>query len=220
MLVRTQHWLPCDTQENGLRRLIFFFGICFMIEVGAGCLYAGWMIHRGFSTRRPPSRLESTLAESMRDWAIPSHYKSMKNPVTVTPEVLRESMEHWADHCATCHGNNGNGDTMYGNTLYPRPPDMRRSETQEMSDGELYYTIQNGIRLSGMPAFGTAGDSDLDSWKLVAFIRHLPSLTQAEQVDMEKMNPKSPQDMEEEQEEEQFLKGNPAPAQTSPTHHH
>ena len=203
-----------------MRRLILLFGICFLVEVAAGSLYAAWMIHRGFSTRTPPGRLESSLAESMRARAIPSRYKSTKNPVTVTPDVLREGMEHWADHCATCHANNGSGDTMYGNTLYPRPPDMRRSETQETSDGELYYTIQNGIRLSGMPAFGTPGDNDLDSWKLVAFIRHLPSLTQAEMMEMEKVNPKSPQDMQEEKDEENFLQGNPAPSQPPPAHHH
>lgn len=203
-----------------MRRLILFFGVCFMVEVVGGLVYAAWMIHRGFTTRTPPGRLESSLAGVMRDGAIPSRYKSMKNPVTVTPDVLREGMEHWADHCATCHANNGSGDTMYGNTLYPRPPDMRRSETQEMSDGEIYYTIQNGIRLSGMPAFGTPGDTDMDSWKLVAFIRHLPSLTQAEQMGMEKMNPKTPEDMQEEQEEEQFLQESPAPSQPPPSHHH
>src|SRR5580693_2138517 len=64
--------------------------------------------------------------------------------------------------------------------------------------GELYYTIQNGIMLSGMPAFGAPGDHDLDSWKLVAFIRHLPALSQLEEVEMEKMNPKSPEELEEE----------------------
>ena len=89
-----------------------------------------------------------------------------------------------------------------------------------MSDGELYYTIQNGIMLSGMPAFGTPGDNDIDSWKLVAFIRHLPSLSQAEEIQMEKMNPKSPEELNEEREEENFLQGNPAPAQPLPAHHH
>jgi hypothetical protein len=94
---------------------------------------------------------------------------------------------------------------------------MRRKHTQDMSDGELYYTIQNGIVLSGMPAFGTPGDNDLDSWKLVAFIRHLPSLSQTEETGMEKMNPKSPQELQEEQDEEKFLQGAPSPAQ--PAHH-
>jgi len=209
-----------EKQESDVRRLILVFGICFIIEVVAGSLYIAWMTHRGFSTRTPPGTLESSVAGSIRDEAIPSRYKSMKSPVVVTDAVLKEAMEHWADHCATCHANNGSGDTMYGNTMYPRPPDMRHKETQEMSDGELYYTIQNGVRLSGMPAFGTPGDGDLDSWKLVAFIRHLPSLSQTEATEMEKMNPKSPDEMQEEQEEENFLQGSPAPSQPPPSHHH
>jgi cytochrome c553 len=202
-----------------VRRLIFALGIFFVIVLGAGACYMAWMVHRGFSTRTPPGTVEASLAASMRGAGLPSRYKSMRNPVTVTPDVLRESMEHWADHCATCHGNNGSGDTMYGKTMYPRPPDMRRKPTQDMTDGELYYTIQNGIMLSGMPAFGNPGDDDLDSWKLVVFIRHLPSLSQTEEGEMEKMNPKSPDEMQEEQEEEKFLQGNPAPAPSNHNHH-
>jgi mono/diheme cytochrome c family protein len=203
-----------------VRRVIFALGICFVIVMVAVAVYAVWMFHHGFSTRTPPGPVETVLAGSMRDMGIPSRYKSMKNPVTATPDVLREGMEHWADHCATCHANNGNGDTMYGKGLYPRPPDMRARDTQEMSDGEIYYTIQNGIMLSGMPAFGTPGDNDADSWKLVAFIRHLPSVSQSETAEMEKMNPKSPEELEEEQQEENFLQGSPAGSQPPPSHHH
>lgn len=203
-----------------MKRAIFAFGL-FCLIAAAGCVvFAGWTVHRGFSTRIRPGMVETELAQTMRAAAIPSRYRAMKNPVAITPEVLQEGMAHWADHCATCHGNNGNGDTMYGRTMYPRPPDMRQKNTQEMSDGELYYTIQNGVRLSGMSAFGTPGDSDLDSWKLVAFIRYLPSLSQTEELDMEKINPQSPQDLEEEQEEENFLNGKSAPSQPQPEHHH
>lgn len=203
-----------------MRRVFVALGILFVIVVVAGALYAVWMMHHGFSTRTPPGPVETVLAGEMRDMGIPSRYKSMKNPVTATPDVLREGMEHWADHCATCHANNGTGDTMYGKGLYPRPPDMRGKDTQEMSDGEIYYTIQNGIMLSGMPAFGAAGDSDVDSWKLVAFIRHLPALSQGETAEMEKMNPKSPDELEEEQQEENFLQGSPASSQPPASHHH
>ena len=203
-----------------MRRLFFVLGICFVVLIVGGACYGAWMMHRGFSTRTPPGAMETTLATSMRGAAIPSRYRSMRNPVAASPDVMREGMEHWADHCAACHANDGSGDTMYGKTMYPRPPDMRRRETQDMSDGELYYTIQNGIRLSGMPAFGSPGDNDLDSWKLVAFIRHLPSLAQGEEMEMEKMNPKSPDEMEEEQQEENFLQGGSTSAAPSPSHHH
>jgi len=198
-----------------MRRIILALGICFLVVLAAGACYAAWMIHRGFTTREAPGAIETSLATSIRNAAFPSRYKSMPNPVTVTPDILREGMEHWADHCSPCHANNGSGDTMYGKTMYPRPPDMRRKETQDLSDGEIYYTIQNGIMLSGMPGFGSPGDNDLDSWKLVAFIRHLPALSQSEEAEMEKMNPKSPQEMQEEQDEENFLKGTPPSS-----HHH
>jgi len=200
-----------------MKRSFLFVAAVILLLVVA---YAGRMVHRGFSTRSAPSAVESTLAMTLRDMAIPTRYKTMKNPVAVTPEVIHEGMAHWADHCATCHANNGSGDTMYGRTMYPRPPDIRKKDTQEMSDGELYYTIQNGIRLSGMPAFGGPGDNDLDSWKLVAFIRYLPLLSQSEQREMETMNPKSPQEIEEEREEENFLEGSPAPSPPQPNHHH
>ncbi len=90
-----------------------------------------------------------------------------------------------------------------------------------MSDGELYYTIKNGVRLSGMPAFGDQGDDDVDSWKLVAFIRHLPQLIPPEETEMQRLNPKSPDETREEKEEEDFLKGD-APSATPATtmHHH
>jgi mono/diheme cytochrome c family protein len=199
--------------------LVLLAGI---LIIAIGCAsYAIRMVHGGFSTRAAPGAVESSLATTMRDMAIPSRYKTMKNPVTVTPEVIHEGMAHWADHCATCHADNASGDTMYGKTMYPRPPDMRQKDTQDKSDGELYYIIKNGVRLSGMPAFGDPGDDDVDSWRLVAFIRHLPQLTSTEDAEMQRLNPKSPDEIREEQEEEEFLKGD-AQSATPPTatHHH
>ena len=93
---------------------------------------------------------------------------------------------------------------------------MRLGSTQELRDGELYYIIHNGVRWTGMPAWGEPGNNnDQDSWKLVLFIRHLPNLTAAEVRDMERFNPRSDADREEEKEEQEFLGGGPAgnPAQ-------
>lgn len=85
---------------------------------------------------------------------------------------------------------------------------MRRSNTQSLSDGEIFYAIENGIRFTGMPAFGSGRPEDeRASWELVHFIRHLPEITEAEIREMEKMNPKSQTDREEEDEINQFLEG-------------
>ena len=95
-----------------------------------------------------------------------------------------------------------------GKNLYPRAPDMTSTATQSLTDGEIFSVIKNGVRLTGMPAWGedTPAD-DLESWKLVHFIRHLPRITPQELEEMKELNPKSPGELEEEAEVRKFLEG-------------
>lgn len=162
----------------------------------------------GFSARGKPSPIEQLTAEMARKLAMPKDAKDMRNPVPYSEAVLSDARAHWADHCAFCHGNDGSGHTEVGQNLYPKPPDMRASPTQSLSDGELYFIINNGVRLTGMPAWGTAGITDKDTWKLVYFIRHLPKMTVQEAEAMRPLNPESCMEREEERQEEEFLKGN------------
>jgi hypothetical protein len=97
---------------------------------------------------------------------------------------------------------------------------MRQPATQNLTDGELFYLIHNGVRLTGMPAFGVAGDPDLDSWKLVHFIRHLPSITPDEVAQMKEMNPKSPEEFKEEEDIKKFLEGEDTSVETPAHQHH
>jgi mono/diheme cytochrome c family protein len=124
---------------------------------------------------------------------------------------MQEAAQHFADHCASCHANDGSGNTSQGQKLYPRAPDMRLAATQQLSDREMYYIIHNGVRFTGMPAWGES-EPDEDSWKLVLFIRHLPSLTAQEIHEMERFNPRSPVEIDEEKVEQDFLNGGAAPA--------
>ncbi len=173
-----------------------------------GLVSAFRMLRYGFSALDEPTAIEAFAARSMRHWAVPADLRDAKNPVPLTPEVLAEARAHFADHCATCHGNDGTGETALGSKMYPRTPDMTLPATQSMSDGELFATIENGIRLTGMPGFGSGtADSAYGSWTLVHFIRHLPKLTREEIAEMEALNPKSPEEWEALKEEEEFLSG-------------
>ena len=143
-----------------------------------------------------------------RRWATPPEIRARVNPAGATTETVRAGLEHWADHCATCHGNDGTGDTALGRNLYPPAPDMRGPRTQEMTDGELFYAIERGIPLTGMPAWGTGSpEGEMSSWQLVAFIRHLPKLTDEELKDMEALNPTSPAQEKHRMEIDEFLSG-------------
>ena len=85
---------------------------------------------------------------------------------------------------------------------------MRLPATQNLSDGTLFHIIEEGVKLTGMPAWGTGTpEGEEASWKLVHFIRHLPNLTPEEIEKMEGMNPKSPVDLSEEEEIRRFLEG-------------
>ena len=188
-------------------RLLLFVGALALLGSVALAIYGTIVVRRGFSARDEPSALEAVLARAARTASIPERTKSLKNPLVPTDAVLAEARAHWADHCASCHANNGSGDTQLGRNMYPRAPDMRKAGTQELTDGELYGIIQNGIRLTGMPAWGQPGDDDLQSWALVAFIRHLPWLTPAEEAEMKALNPKSVHEMQEREQEDAFLNG-------------
>jgi mono/diheme cytochrome c family protein len=134
---------------------------------------------------------------------------------------MKESMGHFADHCATCHANNGSGQTPIGKNLYPRTPDLRSADTQSMSDGEIFWVIHNGIRFTGMAAWGEGDPAqDMGSWKLVHFIRHLPQLTPDELDQMKALNPKTKNDLEEEAAFSQFLQGGDAAAARIDSGHH
>ena len=191
-----------------------------VIAIALMVLAAASILHDGLSSRAKPTAMETMLAHQARHLAMPEGARKQQNPLADTAENLRDARLHFADHCAICHSNDGSGDTMIGHNLYPKPPDLRREETQKLADGEIFWIIENGVRFTGMPAFGGAHGSENDSWKLVRFIRHLPQLSADERMEMERYNPKGPEDREEEQEENEFLKGQPVQQKTEQPHHH
>jgi mono/diheme cytochrome c family protein len=200
-----------------------FFILTGLVVLGLGAALAASVLHDGLSSRAIPSKLELVIARNFRHLAIPANARSSQNPVLASPEDLRDARLHFADHCSICHGNDGSGHTMTGDGLYPGPPDLRKPETQNLTDGELFWVIENGVRFTGMPAFGGNSDhhgGEQESWKLVHFIRHLPHLTVEESIEMERYNPKGPDDRAEEQQENDFLNGATPKAKPESQIHH
>jgi len=152
------------------------------LTIGIVC-FAMWT--HSLNARPKPSEFEASVAMAAWESSIPHRYESLKSPLAPGSVNLQEASGHYVEHCAACHGNNGKGETKFKGIMYPRPPNLLSEDTQEKSDGELYWIIKNGVRWSGMPAFGEPGDDDGHAWKIVAFMRHLPDLTPAEEHQME-----------------------------------
>lgn len=156
-----------------------------LLAVGAVAVF-WWFRSHGFSARAEPSWLEKKLAQHARKIATPAGAREMKNPFLETEASLTEAKEHFIEHCSICHGIDGRGQTVIGRNLYPKVPLMTDAETQQLTDGELFYIISNGVRFTGMPAWG-GEDSPESIWGLVAFIRRLPKLTPEEIKLMQEM---------------------------------
>jgi mono/diheme cytochrome c family protein len=198
------------------------FLVAGLAVLGLAVALVASILHDGLSSRATPTKLEILVARSARHLATPSRARLAQNPVLDSPEDMRDARLHFADHCAICHGNDGSGQTIVGSGLYPKPPDLRHPDTQNLTDGEIFWIIENGVRFTGMPGFGDGGEhgGDQDSWKLVHFIRHLPHLTAAERIEMERYNPKGPDDRAEEQQENEFLNGAAPQAKPESQNHH
>jgi len=205
-------------------RIAAWLGFLLVLVVAGALLF---LQGRGVSARPDPPWLEARAALLLRGWLTPPIYKGLRNPVTATADNFAAARQHFADHCASCHSNDGSGNTELGQSFYPKAPDMRLPRTQQLSDGEIFYFIENGIRMTGMPAWSTGTpEGEKASWELVHFIRRLPALTPEDLAIMERFNPTSRDQIEEERQVEEFLNGEtpdllvpaepPAPAHQHP----
>jgi mono/diheme cytochrome c family protein len=209
------------TGGGGWKALVRAVLLLLLIAAAIGGLVIGSIVRRGLSAHDEPSRAERLLALTMRRWATPGPVRSRTNPVVLNDAVRNEAMEHFADHCAGCHANDGSGDTSIGRGMYPKPPDMRAGGTQSLSDGELFWIIEHGIRLSGMPGWSAGTpEGERASWGLVHFIRYLPKLTDDDIQRMEALNPKTAREWQDEEEARRFLEGEPAEPSRPLTHGH
>ena len=91
------------------------------------------------------------------------------------PNELQIGVEHFAAHCAICHGVPGvpKGDIAHG--LYPQPPDLAYSSSH-YTPAELFWIVKHGIKMTGMPAWSDHGDEEL--WATVAFLQKLPGMSE------------------------------------------
>jgi len=171
-------------------RTIFVLAV---VVVLLGALAVTYVRTTGLRSQAEPGAIETMIARRIRAFAVPDQMKALTNPLPANDENTRAGMEHFAKYCAMCHGNDGSGQkSAIGRGLFPKPPDMRALTTQQLTDGELFYIIENGVRFTGMPAFGTGAVDDAGAglaWQLVHFLRRLPRLTPDEVSEMETMNP-------------------------------
>ena len=118
------------------------------------------------------------IAHRVSDESVAHHAAGIQVPPLNDPAQLKIGAAHYEEMCATCHGAPGVKMSEIGAGLNPSPPNLIRSTT-DMSPAEAYWIVKNGIRMTGMPAFGpTHNESEL--WAITAFVKQLPKMTPAQ----------------------------------------
>jgi mono/diheme cytochrome c family protein len=145
--------------------------------LGAGIALAAGIVD--FSAMKPPSHVEETLATFALNRSIAHHASKEANPLGGEPAAVAAGLALFRTHCASCHGAPGIDPTEGGASLNPPAPGLTLPRVQARSDGELKWIVSNGIRMTGMPAFG-ASRSEQEVWQLVAALRRLPQLSAQE----------------------------------------
>jgi predicted CXXCH cytochrome family protein len=159
------------------------FVLGLLLAAAAGALFGVILVRRGFQATSEPSRIETVVARAARNLSIPTEARTATNPVEATPENLQEARDDYMARCQPCHGRDGTGVTPVGQSLYPRVPDLHSTQTQNLTDGEIHYIIENGVALTGMPAWSAPQHAQVDdTWKLVLFVRGLRPLTGSERA--------------------------------------
>ena len=143
-----------------------------VLGVVAGALV---LLTSGCPASKKPSKLETTLANMAKDVVIPLEAQNLKNAASATDENIQAGQQTYLQQCALCHAADGRAETKLGLAMYPPAMDLNSPHVQRWSDAELFWIIQNGVRLTGMPAWKTIV-SEQDSWKMVDFIHALPKL--------------------------------------------
>jgi len=122
-----------------------------------------------------PGHVETVLATRAKHILV---RRSSSHGIPPPPANLQASIEEgdklYGTDCGGCHGLDGNKLTDAGRWMYPRAAQLASHEVQQYSDRELFWIVKNGIRLSGMPAFGRV-ETDEHIWDIVHYIRTLPS---------------------------------------------
>lgn len=164
------------------RPLVFVIGIlvgialCIIVPL---LVLASGAIDMGATAK--PSSLEKTLAPWAVDKSRERRAPLGADPYTNSPAVLAVGMDHYRENCVMCHGAPDVPAGELAKGLNPPAPQLQSKGTQSMTDGQLFWTIKNGVRMTGMPAFAPT-HTDEQIWKIVAFVRHLPHLTASEKA--------------------------------------
>ena len=141
---------------------------------------------------KPETEIVKWVLETTKEKSVRSRSKDITVPNLEEESITVMGFHHYDQMCVGCHGAPGISPSEIGEGLNPEPPDLAEVATH-MTPSELFWVTQNGIKMTGMPAFGPT-HSDEELWGIVAFMQKLPDLSPVKYKAMKENSEKMPQE--------------------------
>ena len=124
----------------------------------------------------PHDRMTLWMMNTVRENSIKHNADDkIKMPDLSDDSSIKMGFVHYREMCVSCHGAPGIKQSEFAEGLYPNPP-MLSKVAKDWTPQQLFWITKNGLKMSGMPAFGPTHTDDM-IWAIVAFTKTLPTLT-------------------------------------------
>ncbi|GAB4298227.1 MAG: hypothetical protein Kow0098_23330 [Ignavibacteriaceae bacterium] len=173
-------------------------------------IYSGWY---DVSAMNEESGIMKWVLNTTKEKSIESRSKDISVPELNDSMMIKEGFEHYDAMCSSCHGAPGQNQTELSKDLNPPAPYLVE-HAKEMDPRELFWVTKNGIKMTGMPAWGKT-HTDEQIWNIVAFMKKLPEISAEE---YEKIGNNS--SMMDEGQEQQNASNNHERSHSVGDHHH
>lgn len=164
----------------------FFTGFIFGIVVAAAVpIFVSSTGMFNMNATEKPSTVEEIIGKTAWEKSLHRRAPQATNPFQNDSTALDSGMDHFKENCLPCHGIPGVEPSEIAKGLNPHAPELKHRGLEEWSDGELFYLVKNGIRMTGMPALGPT-HTDQEIWTIVYFLRHIENLSADQKRELQK----------------------------------
>jgi len=160
----------------------FLLAVIGALAIIAGIIVAGYFFG-GFynvAASEDDPQIVTWALPKVREASIDRQSAGLKPPMSLDDQaIIQAGARAFGQRgCANCHGAPGVEWAKFSEGLHPDPPDLK-----EVADDEprmIFWVIKNGINMTGMPSFAQAGAQDDEIWSIAAFVKKLPSVSDAD----------------------------------------
>ena len=160
-------------------RLLAFIGALAILVAIAAAVYFFGGFYSVAATQEDPAFVKWALV-NVRMASINRHATDAPPiPIDNPANIQAGAKAFQARGCWTCHGAPGVEWAKFSEGLSPDPPDLKEI-VNDRRPNELFWVVKNGINMTGMPSFEKAGVPDKEIWTIVAFLKKLPNVSEAD----------------------------------------